>query len=105
MVTVRLAPEVLVTATAIDPLAVGDRAVLCLRPERISLAPEAADNTFTLKVERLVYLGEATRVVFSLGGQELIAKGDPMKVPVSLARDASVQVGWRTADCRAFRRE
>ncbi|WP_346363618.1 ABC transporter ATP-binding protein [Bosea sp. (in: a-proteobacteria)] len=104
-VTVRLAPDILVTATAIDPLAVGDRAVLCLRPERISLAPETAENAFTLKVERQVYLGEATRVVFSLGGQELIAKGDPMKVPVSIARDASVKVGWRTADCRAFRKE
>lgn len=105
VVTVRLSPDVVVTATAVDPLSAGERAVLCLRPERVALASGALDNSFDLSIERLVYLGEATRVIFSLGGQEIIAKGDPAKMPVNLTRDTVVTVGWRTADCRAFRKE
>ena len=103
-VTVRLADGVEVVAQSIDALAIGDEAVLCLRPERIALTPGETENKYVLEVERLVYLGEATRVVFQLGGQELIAKADPMRLPQELARGARIEIGWRADECRAFRK-
>ena len=103
-VTVSLGKGIEVVAHAVDALAPGDEAVLSLRPERISVAPQDAENRQVLEVERLVYLGEATRIVFSLGGQELVAKADPMRAPVTVERGARIEVSWRAQECRAFRK-
>ena len=103
-VRLRLDEGVEVLAEAVGPLKAGDAAVLSVRPERIGVAPPAADNRFVLEIERLVYLGEATRIIFRLAGQELIAKGDPMRLPMSLSRGEKVEIGWQSSECRAFQK-
>src|SRR5229473_2540976 len=50
-----------VVATLAQPLRIGDRASLSIRPERLLLDDTPADNRFSCTVDRLVYLGDVLR--------------------------------------------
>ena len=92
-----------VVATPAQPLSIGDRASLSIRPERLLLGDAPADNRFSCTVDRLVYLGDVLRLVVRFAGEEeLVLKVGSRTLAESFPRDAQIEVGWAAADCLAF---
>jgi putative spermidine/putrescine transport system ATP-binding protein len=92
-----------VVATQVQPLRIGDRASLSIRPERLLLDDTPADNRFSCTVDRLVYLGDVLRLVVRFAGdKELVLKVGSRTLAESFPRDAEIEVGWAAADCLAF---
>jgi putative spermidine/putrescine transport system ATP-binding protein len=104
-VTVRLDHGREIAATPAAALRAGDRALLSIRPERLHLGSEPADNTFICTVERLVYLGDTARLIVRLGAEELVLKTDSRTTAETIARGTQVTVGCSAADCLAFAAE
>jgi spermidine/putrescine transport system ATP-binding protein len=71
---------VTVCAAADSRVAVGEMAMLAMRPERVEISPmsklreEPGMNVFSGRVETLVFRGSHTHVAFRVGGNELIAE-------------------------------
>ena len=83
----------------------GSKTTLSLRPERVSINPEAGScpNNVQGEVRELIYLGDHIRARLALCGQEEFI----VKVPNSashsqLSEGESVNVGWQAEDCRAL---
>nr|WP_307826667.1 ABC transporter ATP-binding protein [Microvirga arvi] len=104
-VSIRLADGTVVRGKAVDELRKGDRAVLSLRPERVSLDPtDSFANVLSAPVEKVIYLGDATRLILRVGGSEEFS----VKIPnpddrATMMRGDAIRIGWRDTDCRAFR--
>lgn len=101
---VRTESGMIVRASAVGRAAPGDRAILSVRPECISLQASARhDNVFEAQVEELIYQGDHTRVRLKLrGGVLLTARtADVPRVP-GLEIGNTVAIGWSPMDCLAF---
>ncbi|MGO4441428.1 ABC transporter ATP-binding protein [Rhizobium sp. RAF56] len=87
-----------------NPLAVGTRAILTLRPERLMIGdlPDC-ENRHSATVSSLVYLGDHARLDIALtSGESLTAKisnDARLQLP---AVGETVTASWRNEDCRAF---
>jgi ABC-type Fe3+/spermidine/putrescine transport system ATPase subunit len=74
----------------------GGAACLIVRPEHLSLVPDATSNQFQAVVEDLVYAGAATRCRLRCGALSLAAQLDGDAGGMSIG--AAVTVGWRPED-------
>ena len=103
-VTLRTVGDVLIHATAIEALSVGDKAVAVIRPEQIKPSSHETENRHRVVLERTVYLGDTARLILRLGpAQELVAKVAASEIGET-ERGGTIDVGWRAEDCLAFRR-
>ena len=83
----------------------GTRTTLSLRPERVSINPEAGgcDNSVQGTVKELIYLGDHIRARLALCGQDQFIVKVPNAARHShLTEGESVVVGWHSEDCRAL---
>lgn len=94
-----------VTAKAVNVDGVGSPTTLSLRPERVTVNPEAGScaNTVTANVEEVIYLGDHVRTRVSLCGHDNFV----IKIPnasghVNLEYGQAISVGWQSEDCRAL---
>jgi putative spermidine/putrescine transport system ATP-binding protein len=88
------------TAMAIGDIRPGAAVQLAVRPERIAGSSEPADNRFRATVDGRIYHGDHQRLLARLsGGQVLTIKIGP---DAAMAAGETIDLGWRTADCRAF---
>lgn len=100
---VRLEDGAQVEALAVNIEGEGARTTLSLRPERVTIASETADNVFEGVVRELIYLGDHIRVRVSLGGNDDFV----VKVPNSangrqVKKGEKLKLGWSKSDCRAL---
>ncbi len=94
-----------IQALKVNVGAVGERATLSLRPERVEVNPEPGKfpNLFNAKVEELIYLGDHIRTRASVcGNSEFIVKIPNATHHASLNEGDSVMFGWAMEDCRAL---
>ncbi len=92
-------------ALAINIAGPGTRTTLSLRPERVSINPEAGscDNSVQGTVKELIYLGDHIRARLALCGQDQFIVKVPNAARHShLTEGESVVVGWHSEDCRAL---
>ncbi len=94
-----------VTALKVNVSAVGDRASLSLRPERVKVNPAegSVENLFDGKIEELVYLGDHIRCrVKVCGSDEFIVKVPNSDGHLVVNRGQKIQLGWSSEDCRTL---
>lgn len=89
-------------ALAVNCGDVGERTVLSIRPERVTLSKNGANTTEAL-VKELIYLGDHIRCRMTVSGHDDFI----VKVPNSSGHDHLVvgektPVSWQTEDCRAL---
>lgn len=101
---VRTKSGMFVRARTVGRGAPGDRAILSIRPERISLHPsDEHDNVFETQIEELIYQGDHTRIRLKLrGGVGLTARTAGAPAASGLAVGNTVAIGWSPMDCLAF---
>ena len=90
---------------AINIAGPGTRTTLSLRPERVSINPEAGscDNLVQGTVKELIYLGDHIRARLELCGQDQFIVKVPNAARHShLTEGETVSVGWHSEDCRAL---
>ena len=96
-----------VRAKAVNIDGAGERTLLSLRPERVHIVTQDVDgridNKIKARVEELIYLGDHIRTRMSVAGNDEFI----VKVPNSAKRQTlrpgnDVEIGWRSADCRAL---
>ncbi len=83
----------------------GGRTTLSIRPERVVLRPTpgACENVLTARIEELIYHGDHRRVRMRLpNGGDFLIKVPNADHAETLAPGDSIDVGWRTRDCRAL---
>jgi len=93
----------IVHAKAVQVNAIGDRTLLSIRPERVTIDPNASDNTLTAKIEERIYLGDHIRTRMSVAGRDDFI----VKIPNSdsnkpLKVGSTINIGWDVEDCRAL---
>ena len=84
---------------------VGARTTLSLRPERVTVNPEAGSlpNIFTARAEELIYLGDHIRTRFTVcGHDDFIVKIPNSAMHAHLKEGETVNIGWNAEDCRAL---
>jgi putative spermidine/putrescine transport system ATP-binding protein len=103
--TVKLDSGDVVKATAVNISEKGERTLLSVRPERVSIAPRKSKNAIALdgKIEELIYLGDHIRTRMSVAGHDDFV----VKIPNNsghhvLKEGESTTLGWIAADCRAL---
>ncbi len=90
------------------PLAIGDRATLSIRPERIRIGAVASDdNQAESVVEEIIYLGDHMRVrVSALGSDDIVIKvPSSSEVSSTIRRGDKLSIGWSSNDCPALKGE
>lgn len=95
----------IVVANRINVEGVGARSTLSLRPERVTVNPEAGDfpNIFSARAEELIYLGDHIRTRFTVcGHDDFIVKIPNSAVHAHLKEGDTVNIGWNAEDCRAL---
>ena len=103
--TVRLTSGELVSASAVKVSRKGERTLLSLRPERVTIDPriEGISNIVDGCIEELIYLGDHVRTRLSVAGQpDFIVKVTNNTERPSLKEGMKVKVGWSAEDCRAL---
>jgi putative spermidine/putrescine transport system ATP-binding protein len=94
-----------VVAKKVNVGGVGSRSTLSLRPERVTVNPEAGSlpNIFSGLAEELIYLGDHIRTRFTvLGHDDFIVKIPNSAVHAHLKEGDTVNIGWNAEDCRAL---
>jgi putative spermidine/putrescine transport system ATP-binding protein len=94
-----------VVANKINVGGVGSRSTLSLRPERVTVNPEAGTlpNIFSGIAEELIYLGDHIRTRFTVcGHDDFIVKIPNSAVHAHLKEGDTVNIGWNAEDCRAL---
>jgi putative spermidine/putrescine transport system ATP-binding protein len=94
-----------VIAKKVNVGGVGSRSTLSLRPERVTVNPEAGTlpNIFSGVAEELIYLGDHIRTRFTvLGHDDFIVKIPNSAVHAHLKEGDTVNIGWNAEDCRAL---
>ena len=94
-----------VVAKKVNVDGVGSRSTLSLRPERVTVNPEAGslENIFSGLAEELIYLGDHIRTRFTvLGHDDFIVKIPNSAVHAHLKEGDTVNIGWNAEDCRAL---
>jgi putative spermidine/putrescine transport system ATP-binding protein len=103
--TVKLDSGDVVKALAVNVKGKGERTLLSIRPERVTIAPKKAKNTITLngRVEELIYLGDHIRTRMSVAGHpDFIVKVPNNSGHHELKEGQTTTVGWVAEDCRAL---
>ncbi len=90
--------------------AVGNRAVLCVRPENIEVvdATATADNRVSGRIERLTYLGSITEIEIRPSDQNqtiLLHLQNRDKPNAGLSVGADCSMGWKAAAARLLRED
>jgi len=83
----------------------GKRTTISLRPERVTVNPEAGSlpNIFDAKVAELIYLGDHIRTRMEVcGHDDFIVKIPNSAHHAGLSEGTEVKVGWNVEDCRAL---
>jgi putative spermidine/putrescine transport system ATP-binding protein len=83
----------------------GSDTTLSLRPERVSVNPDAnaVPNVFDARVEELIYLGDHIRTRVSVcGNDEFVIKIPNAQGHATINRGENVRIGWAIEDCRAL---
>ena len=104
-VKVEIEAGAIVAAKKVNVEGVGSRSTLSLRPERVTVNPEAGSlpNIFSGKAEELIYLGDHIRTRFTvLGHDDFIVKIPNSAVHAHLKEGDTVNIGWNAEDCRAL---
>jgi putative spermidine/putrescine transport system ATP-binding protein len=94
-----------VVAKKVNVGGVGSRSTLSLRPERVTVNPEAGSlpNIFSGIAEELIYLGDHIRTRFTvLGHDDFIVKIPNSAAHAHLKEGDTVNIGWNAEDCRAL---
>ncbi len=94
-----------VVAKKINVGGIGSRSTLSLRPERVTVNPEAGSlaNIFSGVAEELIYLGDHIRTRFTvLGHNDFIVKIPNSAAHAHLKEGDTVNIGWNAEDCRAL---
>ncbi|MCR9176414.1 MAG: ABC transporter ATP-binding protein [Alphaproteobacteria bacterium] len=94
-----------IKALSVNHNGVGSGSTLSLRPERVTLNPDAGSlpNIFDATVEELIYLGDHIRArVSCCGDDEFIVKIPNAHDQSALDKGEKVLVGWSMEDCRAL---
>ncbi len=92
-----------VTALAVNTGGVGERTTLSIRPERVLLGDDGADNKLTGKVVELIYLGDHIRCRMEVEGHDdFIVKVPNSHKHAALKVGEETPIGWITDDCRAL---
>ncbi|MFT5502684.1 MAG: putative spermidine/putrescine transport system ATP-binding protein [Gammaproteobacteria bacterium] len=94
-----------VIANKVNVGGVGERTTLSLRPERVTVNPEAGSlpNIFSGTAEELIYLGDHIRTRFKVcGHDDFIVKIPNSAVHAHLKTGDTVNIGWNAEDCRAL---
>ena len=97
--------EAIVVSKLKREMAPGCKAILMLRPERISmnLAGPAKENSFKAIVEDKIYLGDHIRCRLNIfGRKDWIAKITDTELGASIRSGIVVNVGWDASDCMLF---
>ncbi|MGH6946392.1 MAG: ABC transporter ATP-binding protein [Kiloniellales bacterium] len=84
---------------------VGNRTLVSLRPERVTIdgAGHAGDNRFPARVEEVIYLGDHVRLrVNALGRDDFVVKLPAARRDFLPDPGDSITVAWRAEDCRAL---
>jgi putative spermidine/putrescine transport system ATP-binding protein len=104
-VKVEIEAGAVVEAKKVNVGGVGSRSTLSLRPERVTVNPEAGSlaNIFSGKAEELIYLGDHIRTRFTvLGHDDFIVKIPNSAAHAHLKEGDTVNIGWNADDCRAL---
>jgi ABC-type Fe3+/spermidine/putrescine transport system ATPase subunit len=104
---VRLTCGVSVEGTATDGLRVRDRCILCLRPERIAVAPVPAadmgENALDAAVIEALHMGDQLRLRVLIGaGAEVLVKRPAAAGLRGLAPGQTVAIAWQPAHAKIF---
>ena len=94
-----------VVAKKVNVEGVGSRSTLSLRPERVTVNPEAGSlpNIFSGVAEELIYLGDHIRTRFTVcGHDDFIVKIPNSAKHAHLKEGDTVNIGWNAEDCRAL---
>ncbi|MGD2171872.1 MAG: ABC transporter ATP-binding protein [Gammaproteobacteria bacterium] len=94
-----------VVAKKINVEGVGVRSTLSLRPERVTVNPDAGSlpNIFSGVAEELIYLGDHIRTRFTVcGHDDFIVKIPNSAEHAHLREGDTVNIGWNAEDCRAL---
>lgn len=103
--TVKVDSGDVLKALAVNVDGVGSRTSLSLRPERVTINPEAGQcpNVVDGTVQELIYLGDHIRTrVEVCGHDDFIVKVPNSAGHEHLRRGDKVKVGWQIEDCRAL---
>lgn len=94
----------IVRARPIGELRPGDKAVLSLRPERVSVEPQGDwANEFTVEIDKVVYLGDVNRLMLRFaGGSDFSVRVPNRGTGPAYRRGDCVRIAWTSTDCRAF---
>ena len=102
---VELTTGEILKALTVNVDGVGSQTTLSLRPERVTINPEAGscDNQVQGDVKELIYLGDHIRARLELcGNDQFIVKVPNAAHHSHLREGESVSVGWHSEDCRAL---
>ncbi|WP_421875071.1 ABC transporter ATP-binding protein [Pacificispira sp.] len=92
-----------VGALAIKCGGVGERTQLSIRPERVVIGQDDADNKLSGKVVELIYLGDHIRCRMQVGtSEEFVVKVPNSHAHAALKVGEVTPIGWATDDCRAL---
>jgi len=94
-----------VQALKVNVGAVGEKATLSLRPERVEIDPPEGKypNVFQAKVEELIYLGDHIRTRVNVcGHDDFVVKVPNASGHAQLQEGHMTHIGWTMEDCRAL---
>jgi putative spermidine/putrescine transport system ATP-binding protein len=103
--SVKLDSGDVVKAMAVNVSKVGEKTLLSLRPERVSIVSpkKSGTNVLSAKIAELIYLGDHIRARLEVAGQDNFV----VKVPNTSGQGGinegdMVKIGWTTEDCHAL---
>ncbi|MEJ7669481.1 MAG: ABC transporter ATP-binding protein [Casimicrobiaceae bacterium] len=103
--TVEIADGHTVEAMAVNIGPLGSRTTLSIRPERVVLHPAEGqcNNTLAARVEELIYHGDHTRARLQVpSSSEFLIKVPNTLGELGIAPGDTIEIGWRSGDCRAL---
>ncbi len=89
---VRLLGGETMRVVGIDGLRAGETVELAIRPERVRVTGEAADNVMDARVVGVVYQGLQTEVTVEIGGGQRLLVFVPEPVPAALAAGQALRL-------------
>src|SRR5947207_165691 len=103
--TVEIAEGHTLEAMAVNIGPLGSRITLSIRPERVILHPAEGQckNILVARVEELIYHGDHTRARLRVpGSSDFLIKAPNTPGEVSIPTADTIEIGWRSGDCRAL---
>ena len=104
--TVELASGEIIKALPVNIGGVGEKSMLSLRPEVITVEPgsdNTCDDIHTATVRELIYMGDHTRVrVETCGNDDFVIKMPRGSGGRSFDVGQDIKIGWHSQDCRAL---